>query len=284
MAINFDLAWVTQAFPDINGLALVGQGAQKAVYRGQHKTHGPVALKLFDMRADAERVAREVLAPTRIKSPCVPRTFANGRVTHEGSLACWVLEELVDFPTLRALLPAGVSAIVILCTARDILAAIATLEPAKVVHRDVKPDNIIVSTTDNRAWLVDFGISRFLDLQSITATANAFGLGTWGYCAPEQFRNRKREIDSRADLFSLGVTLYEVLEGVNPLVVGARDFGEVIYRTENQPLPKPTRKVEKTGAFQDLIYAMSRPRRTHRPMTAKEANDWMLEILKENGL
>lgn len=284
MAINFDVAWITQAFPDITGFALVGQGSQKCVYRGQHKTHGPVALKLFDIRSDPERVAREVLAPTRIKAASVLRTFQDGTADYQGSPVCWVVEELVDFPNLRSLIPVGVADKLVLCIARDVLGAVAAAEPAKVVHRDIKPDNIIVDVASNRAWLVDFGIARFLDLASITATANALGLGTWGYCPLEQFRNLKREIDSRADLFSLGVTLYETLERVNPLIVGARDFRDVLHRTETQPLPRPARQVDKTGEFQDFVYALTRPRRIHRPLTAKDANDWLLDILKKNGI
>jgi eukaryotic-like serine/threonine-protein kinase len=84
---------------------------------------------------------------------------------------------------------------------------------------------------------IDFDIARHLRLESLTATAAAFGQFTWGYAPPEQCRNIKAQIDARSDLFALGVTLYECATGSNPFRKGARDPLEILSRIEGMPLP-----------------------------------------------
>ena len=109
-------------------------------------------------------------------------------------------------------------------------------EDQNIVHRDIKPENIIIDT-NNKFWLIDFGISRHLDLESITASNSPFGPCTIGYSSAEQFRNIKKEIDIRADLFSLGVVAAEMIIGYNPFFYNTNDIIQVIKNIENQPLP-----------------------------------------------
>src|SRR5690606_10231964 len=94
------------------------------------------------------------------------------------------------------------------------LETLAAAETANVVHRDVKPGNII-SCTDGSFWLIDFGIARHLNLHSLTDSNQLWGKGTPGYAPPEQMRNAKPSIDGRSDLFALGVTIYEAASGAN---------------------------------------------------------------------
>jgi serine/threonine protein kinase len=95
-----------------------------------------------------------------------------------------------------------------------VLEALERAETVQIVHRDVKPDNIMCDGEGN-FWLLDFGIARHLELSSLTPTASPFGKMTLGYAPPEQCRNVKGDIDSRADLFALGVTLHECATGRN---------------------------------------------------------------------
>src|SRR5688572_8842283 len=88
-------------------------------------------------------------------------------------------------------------------------------------------------------WLLDFGIARHLDLSSLTPTL-ASGVGTLGYAPPEQYRNWKSDIDSRADLFAVGVTGFEAATGVHPFRDGAKSGAEVIDRIENRLHPVPS--------------------------------------------
>jgi serine/threonine-protein kinase len=160
--------------------------------------------------------------------------------------------------------------------ALHVLEALADAERARIVHRDVKPDNIMRGT-DGMFWLLDFGIARHLDLTSLTATAALGGLFTLGYAPPEQFRNKKREIDVRADLFALGVTIVECFTGKNPFHDGARDANEVIRRIESSPIVVPPISGDANAKLRDLIQALTQRRLDCRPASAAEALDWMRE-------
>ena len=91
-------------------------------------------------------------------------------------------------------------------------------------------------------------------------------------------RNRKREIDGRADLFAMGVLLYECTTGTNPFYVGARDLLEVLRRVEQQALPRLQVPADRDGAFADLVAALVQKYPTQRPRTVAEALIWMNEI------
>jgi hypothetical protein len=82
----------------------------------------------------------------------------------------------------------------------------------------------------------------------------------------------------------LGVTLYECVEGVNPLLQNARDGSEVLRRTETQPLPPLSRAVDSVGEFSDLVVAMTRIRYTQRPRNTAEALAWIREICAQEGI
>ena len=112
-----------------------------------------------------------------------------------------------------------------------LLVTAVELEKNRIVHRDIKPENIIIKKTGG-ICLLDFGIARHLSMPSLTLTKAHFGPCTPGYAAPEQFRNLKKEIDIRADLFSIGVTIYESISGKNPFIAAGGHPLDALKRTE----------------------------------------------------
>jgi serine/threonine-protein kinase len=84
-----------------------------------------------------------------------------------------------------------------------------------IVHRDIKPANIRVRS-DGSPVIIDFGLSRHLNLPDLTLTADGAAIGTPRYFAPEQFEGTKHDIDHRTDLFALGILIYEALTGESP--------------------------------------------------------------------
>jgi len=141
----------------------------------------------------------------------------------------------------------------------------------------VKPDNAICDGCVE-FWLLDFGIARHLQLQSQTASGLPFGKMTLGYAPPEQCRNMKGEIDSRSDLFALGITLYECATGQHPFRHPPANDLEVLRRVESLPLVPLNFSFPAGRDFWDLLDTMTKKRRDHRPRSAREAFDWMQDI------
>lgn len=279
-----DPAWLRQQFPDITLLRPLNPGGQKSVYAGIHPTDGSVVLKIFHPNTDPQRALREVQAVQNIRSSRVPEVLELGLAQSSLGNVIWLRERMVSGVTLRDRFARGrLDSKSIMRLGLHVLEALAAAESVRIVHRDVKPENIIVAT-DGSCWLLDFGIARHLDQSSLTATGLAFGLGTAGYAPPEQFRNIKPEIDARSDLFALGITLYECVEGVNPFLFRARDAREVLRRVETKPLPPISKRIDKANQFSDLVTAMTRVQRNHRPATATDALQWIQEICNREGI
>ena len=282
--MSIDAAWLRQAFPTLSNLTPLNSGGQKWVYSGTHPTDGDVVLKFFHPQADPDRARREVEAVVKIKSPRVPKIYEVGVSTCTIGALIWLREQRLDGQNLRERLQTGtVDPPAAMRLALHVLEALAAAEENQIVHRDVKPENIMVDRAGDY-WLLDFGLARHLDKESLTATGAPYGVGTLGYSPAEQFRNRKDDIDGRADLFALGVTLYECVEGFNPFRRGARDGGEVLRRIETQPLPPITRPIGAANQFRDLVQAMTRTRRDQRPANSADALAWGREICKDNGI
>jgi serine/threonine-protein kinase len=196
MTSPIDLTWLQTSFPDLSAFRPLGEGGQKLVLAATHKLDGEVVLKIVHPRTDPEAVRREILAVQQIKSPRVPRILDQGTATTNFGPCVWLREERVSGETVRSMLANGPLPVGdILRLALHIMEALESSERAQIVHRDVKPDNIMRDASGG-FWLLDFGIARHLDLLSLTATALPFGKMTLGYAPPEQCRNFKANIDS----------------------------------------------------------------------------------------
>ena len=158
-----------------------------------------------------------------------------------------------------------------------LLQSAALFEQKRLVHRDIKPENIMVND-DGEFFILDFGIARALDHTSLTATEAHFGPATIGYAAPEQFRNMKKQIDARADLFSIGVVFYECLTGINPFVVGASNRLDVIKRSEKLQVQKLEIEQDSSGELAGFIDTLIQKWPSRRPRTAAEAWSWFQKI------
>jgi serine/threonine protein kinase len=191
--------------------AQVGRGGMGTVWRAlDRETGDTVAVKLLhgyfaDNQAYRDRFAREVDLAQRVATPRIARVLGYG--ARDG--VPFIVQEYVDGTTLAELIRThgpytwAETRTLMLAAAR----ALADVHAADVVHRDVKPSNIMV-TSDGRVKLTDFGIARALDLARLTGASTM--LGTPAYLAPEG------QVDERSDLYALGVVGYEVLVGQPP--------------------------------------------------------------------
>ena len=280
-----DEQWLKTTFPDLRDFAALGQGGQKIVYAATHTTDGQVVLKIIHPRTDVETVRREILAVQQVQSLRVPRILEYGKCSSNLGDCIWLREQLIDGPTVRELLAAGpMEAKSVLRLGLHILEALDKTEAAKIVHRDVKPENIMRDPT-GAFWLLDYGIARHLELSSLTATGLPFGKMTLGYAPPEQCRNMKSDIDSRADLFALGVTLHECAVGNNGFFdPPPRDHLELLRRVERWVLPPVALPIADAANFQDLVNSLTQKSRVHRPRTIKAALAWLQEICAKEGV
>ncbi|MFF0144851.1 serine/threonine protein kinase [Amycolatopsis sulphurea] len=197
-------------------LSELGRGGMGVVWRAQDQVIGrPVAIKELrlspepggDGAAISERVLREVRAGGRLNDPAVVTVFD---VVNDGG-ATWIVMELVEAPTLADLvrqygpMPAQQVAVI----GEQVLSALQAAHAAGIVHRDVKPANIMVAH-DGRVKLTDFGIAHAIDDPRLTTTGTL--VGSPAFMAPERVEGREAMPES--DLWSLGATLYFAVEGI----------------------------------------------------------------------
>jgi eukaryotic-like serine/threonine-protein kinase len=282
--LHLTAQWLQQNFPELRNARELARGGQKIVFSADHPVDGSVVLKVIYPTQGLEAVRREILAVQQINSPRVPRILEHGQApTHLGE-CYWIREVRVIGRSVRDVLAAGpVSPRDVLRLGRNVLEAIVRAEANRIVHRDIKPDNVMVDG-EGAFWLLDFGIARHLTLLSQTATGLLFGKMTLGYAPPEQCRNLKREIDQRADLFALGVTMIECATGRHPFRHGARDDLDIVRRVESDVLPPCNLQVREQRQLSDLVAAMTQKRRDHRPRTAQDALNWLEQICRSEGI
>jgi eukaryotic-like serine/threonine-protein kinase len=200
---------------------LLGAGGMGAVYRAYDpRLRREVAIKVLlpAFAGDPDRLRRfehEALAVARLAHANIVAIHDVG--TYEGSP--YLVTELLQGETLRDRMngrPVPVRRAI--DYAIQIACGLAAAHDRDIVHRDVKPDNLFI-TTDGRVKILDFGIAKLADVNAatgaaaVTLTAQGFGpLGTAAYMSPEQARGASA--DHRSDLFSLGCVLYEMLSGI----------------------------------------------------------------------
>lgn len=200
----------------------LGRGGMATVYLAMdEKHHRPVAFKvLHSERAVAlgpERFRREVAMAARLQHPHILSVFDSGE-TDNGHL--WFTMPFVEGETLRDRLrregqlpiPDAVR------IAREAALALHYAHSHGVIHRDVKPENLLL-TADGSTLVADFGVARALeaggDATAKTLTAPGVAIGTPAYMSPEQ-ASGEREVDARTDVYALGSVLYEMLAGEPP--------------------------------------------------------------------
>ncbi len=261
-----------QIFQDFT---LLGRGGQKVVYSGKHDIYGDVVVKLY-FAFDDPRASREIDVAQKLDFDCVPKIYESGTILHDGVLTLYTVEQRILGENLRKRIESG--DLFSLCEAVDFLEQglkfISQLEDKKIIHRDIKPENIIISE-NGVVFFLDFGIARVLGLPSLTATNAIQGPHTPGYAAPEQFNNLKRNIDSRSDLFSIGVVVYECLTGKNPFREGAGSALEVLQKTETITPVAYTVKGDTQRQFMALISSLMAKYPSRRPKDSKQALNWL---------
>ena len=259
----------------------LGRGGMGSVYAATRTRIGDaVAVKVLHLKESAdphsaERFRREALAAARLKHPNAVGIYDFG-VTADG--LHYLVMELVEGQSLRSVIrqQGPLSSSTALEVMTQVCAALDEAHRQNIVHRDVKPDNIIVSAAANglRVKVLDFGVAKLCDLAGSNLTQPDSIIGTPRYMSPEQCDGD--EVDGRSDIYSLGVVLYEMLCGVVPF--NAPSSKAIRAQHVRQPPPRPrTKNVNITPAVEAVMLHALEKRPEERPQTAgalaQELND-----------
>jgi predicted ATPase/serine phosphatase RsbU (regulator of sigma subunit)/tRNA A-37 threonylcarbamoyl transferase component Bud32 len=193
------------------------EGSRTIVYEGRGESNEPVVIKCTKAEnprfSDISRLRHEFAVLKSLELPGVIKAHSFERV---GNGVAMIMEAF-DGPSLAALIKDHkVTLELALRMGAAIAATLSALHRKHVVHKDVKPANILVSDRFDRFAIVDFGIASWLNRESQRAATPSSLEGSLAYMSPEQTGRMNRMVDHRTDLYSLGVTLYESLTGSLP--------------------------------------------------------------------
>ncbi|HEX3877487.1 MAG TPA: serine/threonine-protein kinase [Bryobacteraceae bacterium] len=266
-------------------LEKIGEGGMGEVWLAEQRetVHRRVALKLvkagMNTREVIARFESERQALALMDHPAIAKVFDAGSTPQGGPY--FVMEYVAGVPITaycdehRLSTHARLELFVAVCE------AVQHAHQKAIIHRDLKPSNIIVAEVDGRAApkIIDFGVAKALT-QKLSAdtvfTHAGMIIGTLAYMSPEQANSAGEDIDTRSDVYSLGIILYELLAGVGPLDLEKITFDELLRRLREADPPTPSNRIrsQDPAASADVAHK----RQTEPLALAKEMRgdlDWI---------
>ncbi len=262
-------------------LGTLGKGGMGIVYKAMDPDiEREVAIKtvqfdLLDEGLEKEnllaRVVREAKAAGRLNHPNIITIYD---VFRDGDMT-YIVMQYIDGQSLYALLASGksFSPREILNTLKPVAEALDFAHRNGIIHRDIKPANILIDKS-GRPFLADFGVARIL---TSTMTQTGTTVGTLNYMSPEQIKGQT--VDSRSDVFALGVILYELLTGKKPFA--GDNMSTIVYQIVNED-PQPVSDINKDlhGGYERVVGKALAKRPEDRYQTCLE----MIVDLENPGL
>jgi serine/threonine-protein kinase len=269
-----------ETFGDFRLDKKLGEGGMGAVYKAQQiSMDRTVALKLLAKnlsgnQAFVDRFKREARTMAKLDHPNIVRGFAVGDVDGQHYVAMEFIDGLSMQKWMDKLgrLPVGDAVHVVLCTAY----ALQHAHEQSLVHRDIKPDNILM-TTKGVVKLADLGLAKKTD-DDMSLTQSGTGFGTPYYMPLEQYRDAKH-VDARADIYALGVTLYYFLTGKLPFV-GDTHFDVIKAKEAAKFTPARKHNPDIPERLDLMIDKMIQKDKKHRYQTCAE----VIEALESIGV
>lgn len=264
--------------PNMQVLHKYPKSGQKNVYRIHDDRYGVVILKIIE-HLD-ERIRREIDIANQGEISGVPRIFESSDFQANGKNHFYILEEYIEGESLSVIIERGPLPIkTVLKLFENLLLIVVELEDLGIVHRDIKPDNIICAE-DGSFHLIDFGIARNLHLPSLTDTEASIGPHTPGYGAPELSQYSKLNISSKADLFSIGVVVFQAISGKHPFIERSdEDSPNIWYQARTSISSNLYIPEDIDGQLMALIQTLIQRQVCRRPPSAQRALEWYYAVL-----
>ena len=273
-------------------LGHLGGGGMGFVYRAwDARLHREVAIKLlhseYTMPGMRERFLREARAASALNHPNICTIFDIGEQSGEPYLVMELLQgqtlkDLIDYRTVQV--------DEMLCIGREVAEALGAAHAKGVIHRDIKPANIFLVDKPNgsvQAKVLDFGLAKFQggvlgarSSRSLDLTAAGATVGTLAYMSPEQARGEV--LDSRTDLFSLGVVLYEMATRHIPFP-GATSALVFVQLLNHQPESVRNWNESVPKELDRIIFKLMAKERTQRFQTAHELDEALAKVSEKGG-
>lgn len=213
---------IISEFPEAK---LLKKGGQKVVFLIDHPIYEKAVLKIGRSKSPSsiQRIEREVNLLRQINSSYYPKNYDFQLLENAHFI---IVEEFIESRPLSDCLNEFSTPVTALEFIQSIVQGLKLIWDKRIVHRDLKPDNILVRPS-RQPVIIDLGIARLIDSESLTQTYALLGPHTPGYAAPEQMQNLKPQIDFRADQFNLGIILAQLLlrghHPFDPEIVGSGD-------------------------------------------------------------
>ncbi len=262
----------------------LGAGGMATVFRARDRElRRDVAVKVLfpHLARKAEvtrRFQREARAAAGLEHPNILRVYDVGGAT--GDLPPFIVMELVRGGTLRELAEGGAAlpAELVACVGALVCEALAVAHAAGIVHRDVKPGNVMFAD-DGRLLLTDFGVAHLDDDDSLVTRTGAL-LGTPSFMAPEQALGQA--VDARSDLYAVGATLYQLATGSMPY---SGSTAKIVTEASKGSAPPAARRNPAIGGeLSRLIARLMDPDPARRPATATEAARELAAVAAAGGV
>ncbi|MBL1212199.1 MAG: serine/threonine protein kinase [Ignavibacteriae bacterium] len=253
---------IGQTIDNYHILEILGQGGMGVVYKAEDKAlEKEVAIKVIDpfLARDEgflRRFKTEAKAMAKLTNPNIVTVHA----LRETEFGFFMVMEFVDSKTLSEWVKEGeaFSLDETLAIAKQLLGAVGYAHNAGVIHRDIKPSNILVSKA-GKVKIMDFGLAKVMKKHSPESTVTHMRAGTLYYMSPEQVKGLKN-VDVRSDIYSVGMTIYEMLAGRRPFEKTDTEFtiqkqivdGKIPSPVKfNSNIPKPLAKIILKSISQD---------------------------------
>lgn len=252
-------------------------GGQKLVYLVNTKS-GNRVLKIMKSSGTDERALREIEILRNNDFYNVPEIYETFKVEKESDSRICIIEEYIEGLSLHDLLQKRkLSKSESIKLLETLLKTIVDIEKEKIVHRDIKPDNVLMSNSGD-FHLIDFGIARVLGETDLTIVNALMCPHSPGYGAPELIKNDRGIIDIRADLFSIGVVVYESVTGKHPFLNGEENRDEIHFKTLVEIPKRVNVEWDTDGYFMSFLEMLMEKIVTKRPNSGVKAYGYFQAI------